>query len=228
MATVSKRITRKQLRQPDWFQVSSENALYYFNQHKSLVITALAVLVVLGAVIWGWQAFNAKQNIAASQQFGKALELYQSEKYGEAINAFETVKSYRWSRYAILAHLYLTNSYLATNDLEKAIAEGQRSLAATDPNSMYRQIALVDLATAEEQKQQCKPAIDHYSEAQAISGPLQSKALLGKARCAEQLGNAATAVTAYKEFVKDNPGSPYAVKVAELEAKLAAAGAAKK
>ena len=228
MATASKRITRKQLRQPDWFQVTSESALDYFNHHKPLVITALAVLVIIGAMIWGWQAFKTKQNFAASKEFGKALELYQSEKYGEAIKAFEAVKSYRWSRYAVLAHLYLTNSYLATNDLDKAIAEGQRSLAATDPNSMYRQIALIDLGTAEEQKQQCKPAIDHYREAQNIDGPLQSKALLGKARCAEQLGDAATAITAYKEFVKDNPGSPYAVKVAELEAKLPAAGAAKK
>ncbi len=219
MATASKRITRKQLRQPDWFQVTSENALEYYDQHKGLVFAALAGLLVLGALIWGWQLFKQRQNLAASREFSKAMVLYQSEKYGEAIKAFETVKDYRWSRYAVLAHLYLTNSYLVTNDLEKAIIEGQRSLAATSPNSLYRQISLVDLATAEEQKQQCKSAIDHYSEAQNIPGPLQGKALLGKARCAEQLGNTATAIAAYKEFLKENPGSPYAVRVSELEAK---------
>jgi predicted negative regulator of RcsB-dependent stress response len=227
MATASKRITRKQLRQPDWFQVTTENALEYFNHHRSLVFAAVAGVLLLGALVWGWQLFKQKQNLAASQEFSKALALYHSEKFGDAVNAFERVKSYRWSRYAVLAHLYLTNSYLATNALDKAVTEGQRSVAATSPDSLYRQIALIDLATAEEQKQQCKAAIGRYSEAQNIPGPLQAKALLGKARCAEQLGEVPTAIAAYKEYVKDNPGSPYAVRVAELEAKAAATAAAK-
>ena len=219
MATAGKRITRKQLRQPDWFQVTTENALEYYNHHKGLVFSALAVLLVLGAIIGGWQLFKQRQNLAASLEFSKAMALYQGEKYSDAIKAFETVKSYRWSRYAILAHLYLTDSYLANKELDKAIVEGQRSLAATSPDSLYRQIALVDLATAEEEKQQFKSAFEHYAEAQNTPGPLHGEALLGKARCAEKLGDIATAIAAYKDFLKDNPGSPYAVRVNELEAK---------
>jgi hypothetical protein len=155
------------------------------------------------------------------------MALYQSEKYREAIPAFENVKGYRWSRYAVLAHLYLANTYLATNESDKAVNEGQRSLAATRPNSFYRQIALITLATAEEQKKDCKAAVQHYGEAQNISGPLQGRAMLGKARCAEQLGDTATAIAAYKEYLKETPGSSWAVKLAELEAKNAAAPAVK-
>ncbi len=137
------------------------------------------------------------------------------------------MKGYRWSRYAVLAHLYLANSYLATNDLDKALSEGQRSLAATSPNGFYRQIALVTLATAEEEKKDCKTAVQHYSEAQNISGALQSRAILGKARCAEEIGDTQTAIAAYKEYLKENAGSPLAVKLGELEAKSAAALPAK-
>ncbi|MGH7795923.1 MAG: tetratricopeptide repeat protein [Candidatus Binatia bacterium] len=227
MATASKRITRKQLRQPDWFQVSTENALEYFNRHKSLVFAALAGLLLLGAAIWGWQIFKQRQNVAAAREFTKAMELYQSDKHREAIAAFENVKNYRWSRYSVLAHLYLAHSYLATNDLDRAVSEAQRSLAATRPNSLYRQIALVTLATAEERKKQCKAAIEHYSEAQNIAAALQSRAMLGKARCAEELGDSSTALTAYKEYLKENPGSPLAMKVAELEARGTAAPASK-
>lgn len=219
MATASKRITRKQLRQPDWFQVTAENSLEYCKRHKTLVSLVIASLLVLGALVWGWQLFKQKQNLAASQQFSKALALYEAEKYSAAIDAFEDVKNYRWSRYAVLAHLYLANGYLATHNLDKAIAEGQRAVAATDPQSLYRQIALVDLATAEEQKQQYNLALEHYREAETMSGPLQSRALLGKARCAEQLGDRVTALAAYKEYVKNNPGSPYAVKAMELESR---------
>jgi predicted negative regulator of RcsB-dependent stress response len=227
MATAGKRITRKQLRQPDWFQVSSENALEYFSRHKNLVLAVLFGVILLGAAIWGWQIFKQRQNVAAAREFTKAMELYQSDNHGEAIAAFENVKSYRWSRYAVLAHLYLANSYLATNDLDRAVSEAQRSLAATRPNSLYRQIALITLATAEERKNECKAAIEHYSQAGNIAGALQGRAILGKARCAEELGDTGTALAAYKEYVKDNPGSPLIVKVAELEAKAPAAAASK-
>jgi len=39
--------------------------------------------------------------------------------------------------------------------------------------------------------------------------------------CAEALGDSQTALQAYKDYLKDNPGSPLAVKVAALEAKTA-------
>jgi hypothetical protein len=225
MATAGRKISRKELRQPDWFQVASENALEFFNQHKNLVFAAVAGLLVIGVIIWGWQVFKERQNVAASEEFSKALALYQGERYPEAIAAFEDLKGYRWSRYAVLAHLYLANSYLATNDLDRAVNEGQRSLAATRPNSLYRQIALLALATAEEGKKDCKTAVQHFSEAQNISGSLQGRAMLGKARCAEQLGDNATAVAAYKDYLKETPGSPLAVKLAELEAKSSPAPA---
>jgi hypothetical protein len=223
MATASKRISRKQLREPDWFQVATETAVEGFHRHRTLALAVLAGLLLIGAALWGMQIIKQRQNVAASEEFTTAMELFQSDKHDEAIAAFEKVKSYRWSRYAVLAHLYAANSHLANDDLDRAISESQRSLAATRPDSLYRQIALVTLATAEERKNQCKVAIEHYSEAQRIAGALQNRALLGKARCAEALGDTNVALAAYKEFVKDNPGSPLAVKVAELQAKTPAA-----
>jgi predicted negative regulator of RcsB-dependent stress response len=219
MATAGRKISRKELRQPDWFQVTTDNAFEYFNQHKNLVFAAAAGVLLIAALVWGWQIFKDGQNVAASEEFGKAMALYQGEKYRAAIPVFETVTSYRWSRYAVLGHLYLANSYLATNEIDKAVNEAQRTLAGTRPNSFYRQIALVTVATAEEQKKDCKTAVQHYSEAQNISGALQGRAMLGRARCAEQLGDNATAIAAYKDYLKENPGLPWSVKVAELEAK---------
>ena len=219
MATAGRKLSRKELRQPDWFQVTSENALDYFNEHKHLVFTAVACLLVVAGIIWGWQIFKGRQNEAASEEFSRALALYQAEKYPEAVPGFQTVTGYRWSRYAVLGHLYLANSYLAMNDPAKAVNEAQRTLAGTRPNGFYRQIALVTLATAEELTKDCKTAVQHYTDAQAIPGALQGRAILGKARCAEQLGDTATAIASYKDFLKEAPESTVAVKLAELEAK---------
>ncbi|HXF76916.1 MAG TPA: tetratricopeptide repeat protein, partial [Methylomirabilota bacterium] len=215
MATASRRISRKELRQPDWFQVATENALEYYAAHRGLVVAAGCALVLVLAMIWGWQAFKEKQNVAASKEFATALALYQSERFRDAIPAFERVKAYRWSRYSVLAHLYLANSYLATSELEKALSEAQRSLTATRPKTLYRQIALYTLATVEERNNQCRAAIDHYDQAQKIPEAFQPNAALGKARCAEQLGDLKTALAAYQDFLKENPSSPYALKVAE-------------
>ena len=226
MATASRRITRKDLRQPDWFQTNSERALDYLKDHRALVFGVVAGLILIGAIVFGWRMFKENQNHKASEEFGRAMTLYQGEKYREAIPVLESVATYRWSHYAVLAHIYLANSYLAMNDGDKAVSASQRALAATRPNSFYRQIALVTLATAEEQKKDCKTAVQHYSEAQNIVGALQGRAMLGKARCSEALGDNASAIAAYKEYVKENPSSPLAIKVAELEAKNSPAPAA--
>ena len=227
MATASRRFSRKQLRQPDWFQGASENALEYFESHKTLVFSAAAAIAAIIAIVWGWQGFKARQDVAASQEFTRAVTLYQSEKYRDAIPAFETVQSFRWSRYSVLAHLYLAHSYLAIKEIDKAMSAAQRSLTATSPNTLYRQIALFTLAGIEEQKNQCQTAIEHYNEAQKIAGALQSNAALGKARCAEQLGDTKTAIATYKEYLKENPGSPFTIKLSELEAKGSQGAAAK-
>jgi hypothetical protein len=227
MATASKRITRKELRQPDWFQVNTDKALEFFEQHKAIVFGALGAAVVVMVVVWSWQIFKEKQNSAASQEFNKAVELYQEAKYTEALSSFEKVQSYRWSRYAGLAHLYQANIYLAKSDLDKALSAAQRALSATKPNGLYRQLALMALASAEERLNQCKSAIEHFSEAQRINGALQANALLGKARCAEQLGDKAMMIATYKEYLKDSPGSPLALKLAELEAATVSVPAAK-
>lgn len=227
MATASKRIRRKDLRQPDWFQVNFEKAIDYFENHKGIVLGALAATIVIAVVLWSWQSFKEKQNIAASQEFTKAVEFYQNAKYTEALTGFEKVQTYRWSRYAALAHLYAANIHLAKSDLDKAMNSAQRAVTATNPSTLYRQLALMALASAEERRNQCKAAIEHFSEAQKIAGALQSNALLGKARCAEQLGDKAMMIAAYKEYLKDNPGSVLALKLAELEAGAQSVPAAK-
>ncbi len=227
MATASKRITRKSLRQPDWFQVTTEKAYDFYQDHQIKVLVAVAIVVVLLLGVWAWQIFKDRQNTAAAEDFQRATTLFQAQNYPAAIAAFHKVQEYRWSRYAPLAYLYETNSYMALNDMDKAIAAAQRFVFATSPDSLYRQIGLVSLATAEERKKQCKQAIEHYAEAERINGPLKEKATLGKAGCAEQLGDFKSALAAYQEYLKDHPGSFVALQIAELEAKSAAKPAGK-
>ena len=81
------------------------------------------------------------------------------------------------------------------------------------------------LANAAEQKNDCRQAIESYNEAQKIAAAQQAEALLGKARCLEKTGQTAGALAAYKEYVKEQPGSIMSAKVAELESAKAAPAA---
>jgi len=227
MATASRRLTRKDLRQPDWFQITTEEALEFYAAHRTRVLAAGVGLVVLLLVLLGWQMFKERQDRMARAEFVQAIALFQGGKYREAVAAFEKVAAYRWSPHAALAYLYQANSFLAVADFDKAINAGHRFVSATKPNSLYRQVGLVTLAHAEEQKRQCKEAGGHYAEAEKISGPLRAAAMTGRARCAEQLGDVKAALAAYKDFLREQPGSLLSLRVAELEAKLAAQPAAK-
>jgi tetratricopeptide (TPR) repeat protein len=227
MATAHKRITRKDLRQPDWFQVSTEKAFEIYESHRVEVLLGVAAVVVLLLALWGWQVFKDHQNAKAGEEFGVAAALYHGQKYSEAISAFKKVEDYRWSHYATFAYLYQANSYLAVNDLNNALTAAQRFVNATSPDSVYRQIGLVTLAYTEENKGQIKEALQHYSEAEGINGAFRERALLGKARTSERTGDLKTALAAYREYDKENPGSPIGLQIAAMEAKLAGQPAAK-
>jgi tetratricopeptide (TPR) repeat protein len=221
MATAHKRITRKSLRQPDWFQVTTEKAFEIYEDHRLKVIAGIAAVVVLLLAIWAWQFFKERQDSKAAEQFGVGAALYHEQKYREAIPAFEKVEAYRWSHYAKFAYLYQANSYLAINDFNNALTAAQRFINATSPDSMYRQMGLVTLAYIEESKRQFKEALQHYSEATRIDGAFKDRALVGKARMSERIGDLKSAIIAYREYVKDSPDSPFALEIAALEAKLA-------
>jgi predicted Zn-dependent protease len=79
------------------------------------------------------------------------------------------------------------------------------------------------LGHIQELKNQCANAIQHYTDAERITGALKESAVLGKARCLMAVGDSNSAIAAYQQYVKENPNSPIAARlmlqVAELQTK---------
>jgi predicted negative regulator of RcsB-dependent stress response len=223
MATSVKHISRKELRQPDGFVVFTQRALALVKQNRRYLIVAGVLILAAIIGILAWQIYKGRQNDEAARHFDTAITLFRANKHKEAISEFKKVEEYRWSHYAALAHLYEANSRLATNDLDGAAAAAQRFIAATDQNSVYRQIGLMTLGHIQEQKNQCAEAVQHYAEAERIAGALKESAVLGKARCFTAVGDMNSAIAAYQQYVKENPNSPVAARlmlqVAELQNK---------
>jgi predicted negative regulator of RcsB-dependent stress response len=231
MATTSRRLSRKELRQPDWFQTTTENVLEFYYRQRFAVYLGIAVVILLLLGIWGWGVFKERQDSMAAQEFGQAMSQYHAGKYREAVASLEKVQTHRWSRYANLAHLYEANSYLALNDLTKATNATQRFITGTDQSSLMRQIGLLTLAVIEERKSQCKEAIKNYTEAAKIKAAFTERAFLGEARCAVQMGDIQGGIAAYRQLLKNQAESPLVsyvrFQISELESKLAAQPARK-
>jgi predicted negative regulator of RcsB-dependent stress response len=226
MASTSRRLSRKELRQPDWFQTATESALGLYEEHRLKVFLGVGAIVVLLLGTWGWKAFKERQDAMAALEFSQAVTQYHAGKYSEALASLTKVQTYRWSRYANLAHLYEANSHLAMNDLAKATSAAQRFIVGTKQNSLMRELGLLTLGVIEERKSQCKEAIKHYAEAQKIKGAFATRAFLGEARCAVEIGDLRAGIAAYRQSLKDQPESAFAtyvtVQIADLESKLSA------
>jgi predicted negative regulator of RcsB-dependent stress response len=223
MAPSAKHLSHKELREPDRFMVFTRRALGFVKARRQLFSGAGALIVIVIIGISAWQIYKSRQNEQAAQRFDNAMTLFRANKHKEAIAEFKNVQGYRWSHYAALAHLYEANSHLAINDLDKATTATQRFVASTDQTSIYRQIGLITLGHIEELKTQCRDAIQHYAEAERITGTLKEPAVLGKARCYTAIGDNKSAIAAYQQYVKENPNSPIAARltlqVAELQTK---------
>ena len=221
MASSAKHISRKELREPDRFMVVTQQVLDFLRQNRVLAILAGVLVALVMTGVFAWQIYKTHQNDEAAQAYDSAMTLYRAGKHKEAISELQKVESYRWSRYAALAHLYEANSHIALNDFEKAENAAQRFIAGTEDNSVYRQIGLVTLAHAEELKAQCKQAIDHYNEAERINAAFKERAMFGKARCFTKLGDNKSAIATYQQYIKENPNAPISsrlhLQIAELQ-----------
>ncbi|HXG50915.1 MAG TPA: tetratricopeptide repeat protein [candidate division Zixibacteria bacterium] len=216
MPTASKRVSRKELREPDKFLIVTGKALEFVRRRKIPIALAVGLLVLAALGGLAFNAYKDRQNALAAPHFERALERYHAGNYKEALSALEKVKDFRWSRYAALAYLYEANTYVATGELDKALTAAQRFLAAAPADSLYRQIALITLADVESLKGMSREAVGHYAEAEKIPGPLREQALIGKARNYARAGDPKAAIAAYRQLLGENPPPDISTRI-ELE-----------
>jgi len=232
MLSASKRITRKDIRQPDRFVTLLRSGVSFFNENRTLVVIASAVLAITVVALLAWDFYSGRQHRQAAEEYARALNLYHDGKYKEALESFKRLEEYRSSLYSRLGLLYTANTQAALQDNAKTAAT-LRQLIATKPREpMLRQTAYLSLGYAQEQAGQCQEAIGSFAEAEKITGPLKADASLGKARCSALAGNLKEALASYREYLKDNPSSDnvtaVTLRIHELEAKLGENSAAAK
>ena len=221
MADRAPKMDRKSLRQPDEFVTTVGRAGTWFRQHQQTAAIAvggvLVVLVVFG--IFAWNA--ARQRNQAAARFHEAYTEFRNERWGDASRSFaEVAEIHAGSPFGRLAKLYQGHA-LARQEDPSAAQGAYRAYLESSPGTEYlHQIALVDLADAQERAGDTAAARATYAEAASLPGPFRRTARLAEARLALAAGDTEAARAVYREELERGADGPLR---AFLESRLPAA-----
>ncbi|MFQ5683899.1 MAG: tetratricopeptide repeat protein [Candidatus Binatia bacterium] len=207
MASARKRLTRKDIRQPDQFITFTSRLFRLFEEYKAVCITAIAGIILISASVWGWSLYRNRQYRLASRSYFHAISRYHAGEYQKAIEMLRDVDSYGSTAYSGASLFYQAKSYINLNSPKKAVEILKTLISEQEQDSFLRQLAVVTLAYTQESAEDCKTAAATFSEAASLPGPLKADARLGEARCSEKNHAFKEALTAYRQFLTGNPDS---------------------
>ena len=205
MATARpQKVDRKALREPDTFVTLVARASAWWRAHQQTAIIGGGIVLALG-VLGGLYAWNAqRQESIAAARFHTAYAAFRSEKFEDAGREFDVIaKTYAGTGFGSLAKLYKGHVFSRETEGDyTAAVETYRDFAAETRVPYLRQLALYDLAHAQELSGDPGAARGTFAEAAELEGPLGRDARLAEARLAEDAGDAEAAQAAYRALLE--------------------------
>jgi tetratricopeptide (TPR) repeat protein len=216
-----KRITKKQLREPDEFITLTERAFIFFGQHsKKITVGGVFILVLILAIVL-FQMSERKKEEEAARVFGVALETYERgvaqaqaredsgqglketlAKFEEVVTKFPRTSSGKLSR------LYEGMIHLRQSEYDDAMKAYSAFLENAGKERLYRYLAWEGLGHTYEGKKDYAKALEAYQKILDIGEGYQlAEAHLNMGNCYEKLGKAKEALDNFKAFLGISPKS---------------------
>ena len=203
-----KKISRKQLKQPDEFIGGTQKAFLFISHHSKRIATSGVIVFIVLLAVFLYQKWDKSKEEGAYRKFSLALQAYQNDaqksEYKNALAKFEEVIAESpgtfWGR---LALLYKGNVLLQMGSFEEAIGAYNAFLQKNGKETTYRLFALEGLGYACEGKKDYQKAIEAYQKIIDRGGSFElGNAYFGLGRCYEKLGKNREALENYKSFLK--------------------------
>jgi tetratricopeptide (TPR) repeat protein len=237
MAT-TKRISRKELKQPDEFVSFWATAFEFARIHQREMFIGASVVVVLFLLVWAGTAYSKKKETTASGLLAQAQSLLQPSPAAKAAMAAaeeppvdaasreraleileEVVEDYRRTKACRVGRILLGQLYFENGDYDKAIVTYEGFLESRDRKPELTAMAWEGLAYSHEAKGEFAKALASYERmGESALTNVQGWAYMGVARCSEKLGKPEKALEAYRSLLADHPQHPRA---AEARASIA-------
>lgn len=217
-----KKITKKQLKEPDEFITFTEQGLLFLKSHaKAFSLGGLVVVAVLLAIFL-YRMWEQKKEQEAYLKFYRAQESYQMARspyregspaeYRTALDQLnEVIKEYPGTTSGRFALLYRGNIQLRMGQWEESVKSYQAYLEKPGAEKLYQFFAWEGLGYAYEGKKDYAKAMEAFQRAAALGEQYKlGEAYLGMGRCYERMGKEKEAVESYKKFLAMSPQSQMA------------------
>jgi tetratricopeptide (TPR) repeat protein len=214
-----KRITKKQLREPDEFISLTEMAIRFVGEHgKKMIAGGILFLVIIVAILV-YQMWERKKEEEAARAYGVASEMYEkgiaqaregsSQDYKEVMAKFdEVVAKFPRTLFGRLSLIYGGNIRLRQGEYDEAIKAYSAFIENAGKQELYKYFAWDGLGHAYEGKKDYGKAIEAYQRILDIGKGFQlEEAHLNMGYCYEKLGKPKEALDNFKVFLKNSPKS---------------------
>jgi len=214
-----KKITKKQLKEPDEFITLTERVFIFIREHSGKVAGGGILFLILILAFIVFQIWDKKKEEEAAREFGVATGLYERgiaqaregsiqgdkdilAKFDEVITRFPRTSSGRFS------FLYKGNVYLKRGEFDEAIKSYTAFLDKSGKERLYRYFAWEGLGHAYEGRKDYAKALEAYQKIVEVGEGYQlAEANLNIGYCYEKLGKSKEALESFKAFLQSNPKS---------------------
>ena len=226
------KVSRKQIQKPDEFVTWFDQAIDYFQTNSLQVVLALAavlVAVVAGQGIMRYRESKQETSVTAlSEALGTLQEPLQKDlsdsqvlagtqaypsadaRASEAVTRLKKViADYPGTAQAGKAQLFLAGAYFESKNYREAV-EAYNSYLQSNPGleAGMKAVTLIGLASSHYNLGNFKEALENYRQIIASKNTFnRDEALIGAARCEQNLGDADQAIAFLKQAQEEYPNT---------------------
>ncbi len=204
-SSTHRKLTRKELKQPDEFETLLDEIGAFFVENLQQILIASGIVLAVGAIVASIYFYERHRDERAGDNFYTALQQLRDNNYKAAAASFEALAAAEpGRRVGHLAHFYLAGAYLGENDLPKA-RDALVQFVAEEHDPLYTNLALTNLGVIYERMGDYRKAAAAYGQAASVPGPEQLRDELAVARVLAKAGDKPGAIAAYRGFLAQHP-----------------------
>ena len=170
-----RKITRKDLKEPDQFQTTSELIIEYLIEHRNKFYGAISFIVILIVALCSWYFYGLHYEKSADKLYSSAFNAHSSnvkEDSAAFMNAAEmyreTTEKYPRSRAATLSFYNMGNIYYNLKELDKSIDAYTSFLEGSSENNVLTSLAYYGLGYCYEEKEDYEEALKYFERSNSF------------------------------------------------------------
>jgi tetratricopeptide (TPR) repeat protein len=167
---MSDKITKKELKEPDFLQVEASKLLSYFEHHRSKIYGFLALIVAVLVVSGGWSLYRYNYDKSALKFYNQveteSLTGMGAEANTKLIAGYQSVTvKYPHSKAGLYAFYQLGNQYFQLRQYDKSIQAYDDFIKKADANNFLKIFAYTGQGYCYEEKKDYQKALGAFERA---------------------------------------------------------------